>query len=210
MTRNLLLLQNGFPGSKTSGTEIDTLNIKNFFKYEKNVSSSKYALERRDDDANNANQYYGTTPHTKVYNMEYFEKITGELKPDSEYLHYSISPLLFAVRTNKGFAASNVLITSRLMNDNLSLRFIDVGETVEDFQALNNVEAIFDGWGWRSIIPHHFLQDSITIPSVSNINHCFFAVLFSSTAYSLESGTVLLNNEPLFNISWTETEFVTE
>lgn len=210
MSRNLLLLQNGFPGSKTSGIEIDTLDIRNFFKYEKNVSSSKYAMERRDDDANNASQYYGTIPHTKVYNMEYFEKVSGELKPDTSFLHYSISPLLFAVRTKKGFAASNVLISSRLTNENLKLRFMDIGETIDDFKALNKVEAINDGWNWRSILPHHFLQDSITIPSVSNINHCFFAVLYSSTAYTLESGTVLMDNEPLFNISWTETEFVTE
>ena len=37
MSKNLLLIQNGFPGSATSGTVIETLDIKNFFKYEKDV-----------------------------------------------------------------------------------------------------------------------------------------------------------------------------
>ena len=206
MNKNLILLQNGFPGSKTSGIEVYTLDIRNFFKFEKNVTSSRFAMDKDDGDLS----YYGDKLYERLYSIEYFEKLSGELKPDNSFLHYSISPLLFAIRMKKGFMGTNVLLSSRLINDHLKLKFMDVGTTVEDFKALNNIEAVNDPYGWRSALPHHFLYDSITIPSVDNTNHCFFAVLFSSTAYSLESGTVLLNNEPLFNISWTETEFVTE
>ena len=41
MSKNLILLQNGFPGSNTSGTEVTSLDIKNFFKYNASLLSEK-------------------------------------------------------------------------------------------------------------------------------------------------------------------------
>ena len=43
MNKNLLLVQNGFPGSISSGTVIDSLDIKNFFKFEKNTTPTLYS-----------------------------------------------------------------------------------------------------------------------------------------------------------------------
>ena len=224
MNKNLLLIQNGFPGSSTSGTEIDTLNIRNFFKYEKNVSPTVYArkyLYTTQGSASNPglapfdNEYlpYNNTNDAMVRKLsfptQWYEKDTGVIRYDNNFKHYSISFLLFAVRMKQGYLGTNVTITSRLTDESpLTLKFYDIGYTVEDFRNLNSFTKIQGSYDRYNLYPHKPLSTSIIIPSLDSCNHCFLAALFSDTAYELESGTVLLNNEPLLNISWTETEFL--
>ena len=208
MSKNLILLQNGFPGSSTSGVEVTSLNIKNFFKYEKSYAGTQYA--RLNYYTGNYGSSYFTTKDrvAKAITGEYYEKETGNLLPNNQAYHYSIQPLLFAIRMKKGFCASNILITSRLeSNENLKLKFLKVGNTVDDFKALYEWKYYVSG-SYNSVYPYVFCEDSLNISSLDNKNYCFFAFLYSATAYDLESGTVLLNNEPLLNISWTETEFI--
>lgn len=209
MSKNLILLQNGFPGSDTSGEIVTSLNIKNFFKYEKGYAGTQYARYVIDT-GSVWDSYYFTTKDkiAKAINGEYFEKETGNLAPNNSAYHYSIQPILFAIRMKKGFCASNILITSRLEgNENLKLKFLKIGNSIEDFKALHEWEQGMSGVN-KSVYPYKFCENSLNIPSLDNRNYCFFAFLYSSTAYELESGTVLLNNEPLLNISWTETEFI--
>lgn len=202
MSKNLVLVQNGFPGSQTSGTEVEALDIRNFFRYEKSIVPTTYART----------YVYGYKTYGPDYNIakSYYEDITGEIKPNSEFKHYSISFLLFAVRMKKGFVGTNALITSRLNRDDLKLRFLDVGNTVEAFKALSKEPYNTDGALDTYNFSHKTLSDTITVASVDNKNYCFFAVLFSDSVYLQPSGTELLVNEPLFNISWTESEFITE
>ena len=208
MSKNLILLQNGFPGSSTSGVEVTSLNIKNFFKYEKSYAGTQYARLKYDPGIYNSSYFTTKDRVAKAIGGEYYEKDTGNLLPNNQAYHYSIQPILFAIRMKKGFCASNILITSRLGdNENLKMKFLKVGTTVEDFKALNNWKYYINGWN-HTIYPYKFCEDSLNIPSLDNKNYCFFAFLYSTTAYDLESGTVLLNNEPLLNISWTETEFI--
>lgn len=218
MDKNLILVQNGFPGSNTSGTIIDTLNIRNFFKYEKNVSPTVYyrkhwgygwesnGLEPYNNDY--WNYQYSTGVGRKLsMPAQWYERSTGDLKYNNSFKHYSVSFMLFAVRMKKGYLGTDVTITSRLASDSpLKLKFFNIGTTVEDFQKLilTDVRKVSD----YEVLPHMKVNSSMVIPSLANYNHCFLAALFSDSAYELESGTVLLNNEPLLNISWTETEFV--
>ena len=214
MSKNLLLLQDGFPGSNTNGTEVTSLDIKNFFKYEKNVTSTSYSRVHTGELGTN----YDITKHYAEHDtfsklcrdLQYYEPDTGEYKPNTAFKHYSMLPFLFAVRMKKGFLGTDVTIMSRLNNENLKLRFYDIGNTVDDFKAIYNElpARTWSVWGSSYCRGYKFLTDSIVIPSLDQYNHCFLGVLFSDTAYNLESGTVLLNNEPLLNISWTETEFV--
>lgn len=221
MNKNLLLVQNGFPGSKTSGTEVDSLDIRNFFKYEKDVTPSEYASCNR--------WYLSTVESLKPFNFkrydtnlsadeirqsvipsQWYEK-TGELKYNNSFKHYSISFLLFAVRMKKGFLGSNITIASRLPSDHpLKLKFYDVGETLEDFKNMNKMIKVYrpgdtDNYNRR---PHKILSNAIVIPTLTQYNHCFLAALFSDSVYTKESGSALLTNEPLLNVSWTETEFI--
>lgn len=221
VNKNLLLVQNGFPGSKTSGTEVDSLDIRNFFKYEKDVTPSEYASYqrwylsdtspfkpfnfKREDTYLNANEIRQTTIPSQWY-----EK-TGELKYNNSFKHYSVSFLLFAVRMKKGFLGSNITVASRLPSDHpLKLRFYDLGESLEAFKAINKMSKIYcsnntDYYNWR---PHKILSNGIVIPTLTQYNHCFLAALFSDSVYTKESGSALLTNEPLLNVSWTETEFI--
>ena len=209
MSKNLILLQNGFPGSSTSGEEVTSLNIKNFFKYEKSYSGTKYARFHASTGNYDNIPYYDTREKLgKAMKGEYYEKETGNLAPNNLAYHYSIHPLLFSIRMKKGFCASNILITSRLENnENLKLKFLKIGNSVDNFKSLYN-------WTWwrnydyRAIYPYNFCEDSLNIASLDNKNYCVFAFLYSTSAYNLETGTVLLDNEPLLNISWTETEFI--
>lgn len=206
MSKNLILLQNGFPGSSTSGEEVTSLNIKNFFKFEKSYSGTRYARYFINDYQTN----YFSTKDSLAHKIggEYFEKETGILAPNNLAYHYSIQPILFSIRMKKGFCASNILITSRLAdNEHLKLKFLKVGNTVDDFKSLYSWTYYNGAWE-DSVYPYRFCEDSLNIGSLDNKNYCFFAFLYSSTAYNLETGTVLLNNEPLLNISWTETEFI--
>lgn len=206
MSKNLILLQNGFPGSSTSGEEVTSLNIKNFFKYEKSYSGTRYA--RFNMDAYSSTAFDTKDKLAKAIEGEYYEKETGNLAPNNLAYHYSIHPLLFSIRMKKGFCASNILITSRLIdNENLKLKFLKVGNTIDDFKSLYSW-TYYDGTWEDSVYPYRFCEESLNIASLDNKNYCFFAFLYSSTAYNLETGTVLLNNEPLLNISWTETEFI--
>ena len=206
MSKNLILLQNGFPGSSTSGEEVTSLNIKNFFKYEKSYSGTRYA--RFNMDAYSTTAFDTKDKLAKAIEGEYYEKETGNVLPNNLAYHYSIHPLLFSIRMKKGFCASNILITSRLTgNENLKLKFLKVGNSVNAFKSLYSW-TYYDGTWEDSVYPYRFCEESLNIPSLDNKNYCFFAFLYSSTAYNLETGTVLLNNEPLLNISWTETEFI--
>lgn len=220
MNKNLILVQNGFPGSNTSGTEIDTLDIKNFFKYEKSVSASKYA--RKYVYTGSGSPYYISPYSGRVeFNTNnpdelrkaalpshWYENYTGELGHKDSFKHYSVSFLLFAVRMKKGFLGTNVTITSRIGQDSpVKLKFYNIGDSVSDFSAMKNLDYIRSGSFDYDVYAHRMLSDSIVIPSVNQYNHCFLAALFSDSVYELESGTTLLNNEPLLNISWTETEF---
>ena len=204
MSKNLILLQDGFPGSTVSGTEVTSLNIKNFFKFEKSISGSSYTRRF-------GYYYYGASDgcqdwfmKANCYNNEYYQNITGELNPNNIFLNYSIYPMLFALRMKKGYMASDILITSRLTSEHLKLKFLDIGVTVDDFKALQTPRVANSSWD-HAIFPHVFTDETLNIASVNNKNHCFFAFLYSTSAYELDSGTALLDNEPLFNISWTET-----
>lgn len=225
MNKNLVLVQNGYPHSTTSGTEIDSLDITNFFKFEKNVVPSVYAnyiinsdmaeppylsplvgsAPRYWDNSNIAPiEYLRVTAPSAYYDKE------GALKYNDVFKHYSVSLLLFAVRMQKSYLGTNVTITSRLATDSpLKLRFYDIGETLDDFKNLNNKISYMQR-NYREIRPHKFLSNALSIPTLNQYNHCFLAALFSDSAYLKESGTKLLNNEPLLNISWTETAFTTE
>lgn len=209
MSKNLILLQNGFPGSTTSGEEVTSLNIKNFFKYEKSYSGTQYARLYYNTHIYSNTPYFTTREKLgKAIEGEYYEKETGNLAPNNLAYHYSIHPLLFSMRMKKGFCASNILITSRLEdNENLKLKFLKVGSSVDDFKALYSWKYWMD-YPYQTVYPYRFCEESLNIPSLDNKNYCFFAFLYSTSAYNLETGTVLLNNEPLLNISWTETEFI--
>lgn len=228
MNKNLVLVQNGYPHSTTSGTAVDSLDITNFFKLEKDVVPSALAnwYTRW---GTYKHEFEGLTPFaTQMIDVNvatdaqlqrgfcpsaYYEK-EGGLKYNNTFKHYSISLLLFAVRMQKGYLGADVTITSRLSSDSpLKLRFFDIGETLEDFKNLNSfkkykktpTDSIY-----LSYHPHKILSNALSIPTLNQYNHCFLAALFSDSAYLKESGTKLLNNEPLLNISWTETAFTTE
>lgn len=227
MNKNLVLVQNGYPHSNTSGTEVDSLDITNFFKFEKDVVPSAYGCYASHSSpwgmalpalapftamtvnasTSEATLQKGITPSA------YYEK-EGELKYNKIFKHYSISFLLFAVRMQKGFLGTDVTIASRLPSDSpLKLRFFDIGETLDDFKNMNVfIKHLDEGSGYsnKDIRPHKILSNSIIIPTLNQYNHCFLAALFSDSAYLKASGTKLLNNEPLLNISWTETAFTTE
>lgn len=222
MDKNLVLVQNGFPGSNTSGTIIDTLNLKNFFKFEKDVVPTKYVKRLvgelysglTEDPYTTSHDFLKTT-YTEddikryVRVAQYYLNNTGELKQNTDFKHYSITPILCAVRMKQGFLGTNVLITSRLQNDNIKIRFLDIGNSLDDFKNMSKmITPTVHGDYYRMLRGHRCCTNSISIPSLDQYNHCFLAVVFSDTAYTLESGTVLLNNEPLLNISWTETEFI--
>ena len=214
MAKNLILLRDGFPGSSTSGTAIETLDLKNFFKYEKNVIPTTYARKTYDlggykDIANYPNDHVKFTEWFR--DPQYFEKDTGEYAPNTLFKHYSASAMLFAVRMENGYSGTDITITSRIEKDNLKIRFMDIGKSVDDFKDLYNelpartwhvTRGATYGRGYRCLV------DTIVIPTLENLNHCFLAVVFSDSAYELETGSVLLNNEPLLNISWTETKFL--
>lgn len=226
MNKNLVLVQNGYPHSSTSGTEVDSLDITNFFKFEKNVVPSVYANYSLSGDMSRP-QYLpplqGSAPYwwnnPNIAPIEYlrvtapsayYEK-EGALKYNNTFKHYSISLLLFAVRMQKGYLGTDVTIASRLTADSpLKLRFYDIGETLDDFKNLNKEIYYIQQNNTREIHPHKFLSNALSIPTLNQYNHCFLAALFSDSAYLKESGTKLLNNEPLLNISWTETAFTTE
>lgn len=219
MNKNLILVQNGFPGSNTSGTIVESLNIKNFFKFEKSVSASKYARRyvytgsggtsllspytgRVSFDTNNLEEIAKT-----ALPSHWYEEYTGELGYKDNFKHYSVSFLLFAIRMKKGYLGTDITITSRLTSDSpLKMRFYNIGATVNDFSRMNSLDYIRSSFSW-DVYAHKMLSDSIIIPSVNQYNHCFLAALFSDSVYEMESGTTLLNNEPFLNISWTETEF---
>lgn len=224
MSKNLLLIQNGFPGSATSGTVIETLDIKNFFKYEKDVVATLGKKRLFYSTWNsisgippfNNKSYYDDNLKIKMSEIletsmvpNYYEPETGSIKYNSNFKHYSISFLLFAVRMKKGFLGTDITITSRLTSDSpLKIRFYNLGKTVDDFKSKINKHSIYTSSSSSvNMVPHLCLSDSIVIPSVNQYNHCFLAALFSDSVYEMESGTTLLNNEPLLNISWTETEF---
>ena len=202
MNKNLVLVQNGFPGSKTSGTEVDNLDIRNFFKFEKDVTASNYAS--REVKSYNTSD---STMESQVVPTQWYEK-NGELKLNNKFKHYSVSFLLFAVRMKKGFLGTHVTITSRIPSGNpLQLSFYDIGETLQDFKNINNLVKYRSG-DYSAVHPHKVLSNAIVIPTLTQYNHCFLAVLFSDSVYTKESGTALLTNDPLLNISWTETEFI--
>lgn len=229
MNKNLILVQNGYPHSTTSGTEVDSLDITNFFKFEKDVVPSIYAsryiyfsniinsdtkslspfsTDIAFDERTDKQLQHWASPSA------WYEK-EGELKYNKTFKHYSVSLLLFAVRMQKGFLGTDVTITSRLASDSpLKLRFFDIGETLEDFKKLANALKFFKNPANTSydgeFHPHRTLSNALSIPTLNQYNHCFLAALFSDSAYLKESGTKLLNNEPLLNISWTETAFTTE
>lgn len=226
MNKNLVLVQNGYPHSKTSGTEVDSLDITNFFKFEKDVVPSVYANYVVASDTatlpylpplqGNAPRWWDNPNIAPVEYLKvtapsaYYEK-EGELKYNKSFKHYSISYLLFAVRMRKGYLGTDVTIVSRLADDSpLKLRFYDIGETLDDFKNLNKKIDYIQQSTYREIHPHKFLSNALSIPTLNQYNHCFLAALFSDSAYLKESGTKLLNNEPLLNISWTETAFTTE
>ena len=110
MSKNLILLQNGFPGSNTSGTEVTSLDIKNFFKYEKNVTSTSYSRVHTGE----LGTSYDITKHYAEHDtfsklcrdLQYYEPDTGYYKPNTSFKHYSIMPFLFAVRMKKGFLSA--------------------------------------------------------------------------------------------------------
>ena len=226
MSKNLLLIQNGFPGSATSGTEIETLDIKNFFKYEKDVVATLGTKRFFSWTWQNiygippfgSKSYGGTDLQRKMSAIletsmvpNYYEPETGNIKHNGNFKHYSISFFLFAVRMKKGFMGTDITITSRLAADSpLKIRFYNLGKTVDDFKSKIDKHTIYNesGTNHTNMVPHLCLSDSIIIPSVNQYNHCFLAALFSDSVYEMESGTTLLNNEPLLNISWTETEFL--
>lgn len=229
MNKNLVLVQNGYPHSTTSGTEVDSLDITNFFKFEKDVVPSKYASRY---------VYFSSitnsdTPSLEPFNTNiafdertdkqlqhwaspsaWYEK-EGALKYNNTFKHYSVSLLLFAVRMQKGYLGTDITIASRLASDSpLKLRFFDIGETLDDFKELAKALKFFKNPKDTSyngeFHPHRTLSNTLSIPTLNQYNHCFLAALFSDSAYLKESGTKLLNNEPLLNISWTETAFTTE
>ena len=223
MNKNLILVQNGFPGSNTSGTEVDTLDIKNFFKFEKSIVPTTYVKFYKDG-------YYGMKCLPPFENIkydtdatenneeaiikisstaQYYDNDTGKIQRNNNFNHYSVSFLLFAVRMKKGFLGTNITITSRLPSDSpLKIRFHNLGYTVDDFKShLSGEHCLRYDYRFTNYFPHLSLYNSIMIPSLNQYNHCFLAALFSNSVYELESGTILLNNEPLLNISWTETEF---
>ena len=230
MNKNLVLVQNGYPHSTTSGTEVDSLDITNFFKFEKDVVPTIYASRYQwslhtipfvapFQGSTEVGKYAG---YSNAYDAEYskvsmgsawYEK-DGELKYNKTFKHYSISFLLFAVRMQKGFLGTDVTIASRLASDSpLKLRFFDIGDTLEDFKKLNRMLLYKTNQtynNYNELHPHKFLSNALSIPTLNQYNHCFLAALFSDSAYLKESGTKLLNNEPLLNISWTETAFTTE
>lgn len=226
MNKNLVLVQNGYPHSTKSGTEVDSLDITNFFKFEKDVVPSKYANAynpwKNDGTSTVAKKlepFTGTVIYQHASDTElqrcinpssWYEK-DGELKYNKTFKHYSISFLLFAVRMQKGFLGTDVTIASRLASDSpLKLKFYDIGETLDDFKNINQFIKYSSG-DWRCSVPaHKLLSNAFSIPTLNQYNHCFLAALFSDSAYLKESGTKLLNNEPLLNISWTETAFTTE
>lgn len=221
MNKNLVLVQNGYPHSKTSGTEIDSLDITNFFKFEKDIVPtaylSKYVYWMNADSVSplppltaNVNIASATPKQllTLAAPSAFYEK-EGELKSNNAFKHYSISFLLFAVRMQKGFLGTDVTIASRLPSDSpLKLRFYDIGDTLEDFKNINFSKKYTNTNS--SITVHGHLSNALSISTLNQYNHCFLAALFSDSAYLKESGTKLLNNEPLLNISWTETAFTTE
>lgn len=221
MNKNLVLVQNGYPHSKTSGTEIDSLDITNFFKFEKDIVPtaylSRYVYWMNAASAQPLSPLTATvdigkaTPKqllTLAAPSAFYEK-EGELKSNKAFKHYSISFLLFAVRMQKGFLGTDVTIASRLPSDSpLKLRFYDIGDTLEDFKNINFSKKYTNTS--YSITAHGHLSNALSIPTLNQYNHCFLAALFSDSAYLKESGTKLLNNEPLLNISWTETAFTTE
>ena len=231
MNKNLVLVQNGYPHSTTSGTEVDSLDITNFFKFEKDVVPTIYASKYQwsVDSTPFVAPFQGSTKvgyyvgSSNAYDAEYskvsmgsawYEK-DGELKYNKTFKHYSISLFLFAVRMQKGYLGTDVTIASRLASDSpLKLRFFDIGETLEDFKKLNRMLLYktkqTDRNNFNELHPHKFLSNALSIPTLNQYNHCFLAALFSDSAYLKESGTKLLNNEPLLNISWTETAFTTE
>lgn len=219
MNKNLLLVQNGFPGSKTSGTEVDSLDIRNFFKYEKDVTPTEYSAKYLWAPQAFLKPFIGNTDYAfsvtdeqgRKYTLptQWYEK-SGALKYNDKFKHYSISFLLFAVRMKKGFLGSNITVTSRLPSDHpLTLRFYDVGETLEAFKNINKF-LTYRGTStdYASFHPHKLLSNGIVIPTLTQYNHCFLAALFSDSVYTKESGSALLTNEPLLNVSWTETEFI--
>ncbi len=224
MNKNLVLVQNGYPHSTTSGTEVDSLDITNFFKFEKDVVPSVYA-SRYANWWNISGYFASLAPFnfdkapsimTEIELQQctaasaWYEK-EGALKYNNTFKHYSVSFLLFAVRMQKGYLGTDVTITSRLPSDSpLKLRFCDIGETLEDFQKIAKFSNFSDKGNYTEIHPHKLLSNALSIPTLNQYNHCFLAALFSDSAYLKESGTKLLNNEPLLNISWTETAFTTE
>lgn len=219
MSKNLILVQNGFPGSSTSGTVVESLNIRNFFKYEKNVSATKYSRNKTNTDEFPKGETSTTIPNNHEFmsywtrTSNYYEPETGNLLANNLFKHYSISFLLFAVRMKKGFSGRDITITSRLTGEDLKLRFYDIGKTVDDFTNIFKeyplvYESAYISGTRYNVFGYKQLSNSIVITDLQQYNHCFLAVLFSNTAYTMESGTVLLNNEPLLNISWTETEFL--
>lgn len=229
MNKNLILVQNGYPHSKMSGKEVDSLDITNFFKFEKDVVPSAFSSNYTHfasittEYSKDLTPFVADIPFSNRTDIElqhlgspsaWYEK-EGALKYNSTFKHYSISLLLFAVRMQKGYLGSDVTITSRLTSDSpLKLRFFDIGETLEDFKNLastlkyfkNPKDTMYDG----EFHPHRILSNALSIPTLNQYNHCFLAALFSDSAYLRVSGTTLLNNEPLLNISWTETAFTTE
>lgn len=229
MNKNLILVQNGYPHSTTSGTEVDSLDITNFFKFEKDVVPSIYASRYISFSSIINSNTKSLSPFSTDIAFDertdkqlqhwaspsaWYEK-EGELKYNKTFKHYSVSLLLFAVRMQKGFLGADVTITSRLASDSpLKLRFFDIGETLEDFKKLANALKFFKNPADTSydgeFHPHRTLSNALSIPTLNQYNHCFLAALFSDSAYLKESGTKLLNNEPLLNISWTETAFTTE
>ena len=216
MSKNLILVQDGFPGSNTSGTVVESLNIKNFFKYEKNVSATTYSRNKTNTDEFPKGETSTTIPNNHDFMSlwtrasNYYEPLTGNLLANNLFKNYSVTFLLFAVRMKKGFTGRDVTITSRLTSDDLSLRFYDIGKTVEDFTNIYKeyplvFESAYISGSRYNVFGYKQLSNSIVITDLQQYNHCFLAALFSKTAYTMESGTVLLNNEPLLNISWTET-----
>ena len=221
MNKNLVLVQNGYPHSATSGTEVDSLDITNFFKFEKDVAPSKFSTLYHWVSLERLSPFVGSLSysHNDYSDIEYqkaampsawYEK-EGELKYNKTFKHYSMTFLLFAVRMQKGFLGTDVMITSRLTNDSpLKLKFYDIGETLQSFQNMKTFIQYKNGRDYTNIHPHGILKNALSIPTLNQYNHCFLAALFSDSAYLKESGTKLLNNEPLLNISWTETAFTTE
>lgn len=230
MNKNLILVQNGYPHSTTSGTEVDSLDITNFFKFEKDVVPSAFASKylyfsgiTHGSDTQDLKPFVNNIAFDERTNIQlqhlaspsaWYEK-EGELKYNKTFKHYSVSLLLFAVRMQKGFLGTDITIASRLKEDSsVKLRFFDIGETLEDFKKLANALKFFKNPANTSydgeFHPHRTLSNALSIPTLNQYNHCFLAALFSDSAYLKESGTKLLNNEPLLNISWTETAFTTE